>query len=73
MKSPNQKMHQISRIVIQLVIILAFIFGLIVAYLSYSYDNLMLGLIFISTLQLIVILSVLYVLEKISENVEEKL
>ncbi len=61
------------KVVIQVAIMLAFIFGLVVAYLAWQTGSLLMGLIFLSTLQTIVLLAILYVLESLLETAETRL
>ena len=61
------------KIVIQIAIILAFLLGLIIAYIAWKTGSLLMGLIFFSALQIIVLLAVLFVLETLLETVETKL
>ena len=58
------------KIVIQLIIILAFIFGLIIALIAKQTGNLEMGIIFIGSVQIIILLAILYVLEHIIEFME---
>ena len=61
------------KIVIQVAVILAFIFSLVVAYIAWNTGSLLMGLIFLSALQIIILLAVLFVLESLLEVVEVKL
>lgn len=58
------------KFVIQIIILLAFIFGLIVALIAKQTGNLEMGIIFIGAVQIIVLLAILYVLEHIIEFME---
>ena len=58
------------KIVIQLIIILAFVFGLIIALIAKQTGNLEMGIIFIGSIQIIILLAILYVLEHIIEFME---
>lgn len=60
------------KLVIQVAVLLAFVFGLIVAYLAYSTGSLLMGLIFLTTLQIIVLLAILFMLETMVEVLESK-
>ena len=61
------------KIVIQVATILAFIFGVVVAYLAWKTGSLLMGIIFLSTLQIIVLLAILFVLETLLEITETRL
>lgn len=61
------------KIIIQIAIILAFLLGLVIAYIAWKTGSLLMGLIFFSALQIIVLLAVLFVLETLLETVETKL
>ena len=61
------------KIVIQAAVILAFVFSMIVAYLAYKTGSLLMGVIFLTALQIIVLLAILFVLETLLETVETKL
>jgi len=58
------------KLVIQVIIILAFVFGLIVALIARQTGNLEMGIIFIGSVQIIIMLAILYVLEHIIEFME---
>jgi flagellar biosynthesis protein FliQ len=58
------------KLVIQAVIILAFIFGLIVALIARQTGNYQIGVIFVGSIQIIIMLAILYVLEHIIEFME---
>jgi len=58
------------KIVIQFVILLAFVFGLIVALIARQTGNFEMGIIFVGSIQIIVLLAILYVLEHIIEFME---
>ena len=58
------------KIVIQGVILLAFIFGLITALIARQTGSLEMGIIFIGAIQIIIMLAILYVLEHIIEFME---
>ena len=58
------------KIVIQLIIILAFVFGLRIALIAKQTGNLEMGIIFIGSIQIIILLAILYVLEHIIEFME---
>ncbi|MDP7282688.1 MAG: hypothetical protein QF475_03575 [Candidatus Undinarchaeales archaeon] len=58
------------KLVIQAVIILAFIFGLIVALIARQTGNYQMGVIFVGSIQIIIMLAILYVLEHIIEFME---
>lgn len=60
------------QIVIQIAVLMAFIFGVIVAYIAYRTGSFLMGLIFLTTLQIIVLLAILYLLEIIMELLESK-
>ena len=61
------------KIVIQIIIVLAFIFGLVCAFLAWRTGSLLMGLIFLTALQIIILLAVLFVLESVLEVLETKL
>jgi hypothetical protein len=65
----SRKNHQI---VIQASIVLVAIFASMVAVVAYYTGSYTMGLIFLSAVQLIVLLAILFVLETISELVEER-
>ena len=69
MKTESKKER---KLIIQISILLAFIFGIIVAYLAYTTGSLLMGLIFLTTLQIIVLLAILFMLETILEVFESK-
>jgi len=58
------------KIVIQIVILLAFVFGLIIALIAKQTGSLEMGIIFIGAVQIIILLAILYVLEHIIEFME---
>jgi len=58
------------KIVIQTIIILAFVFGLIVALIAKQTGSLDMGIIFVGAVQIIIMLAILYVLEQILELME---
>jgi flagellar biosynthesis protein FliQ len=58
------------KLVIQAVIVMAFVFGLIVALIAKQTGDLQMGLIFIGAIQIIIMLAILYVLEHIIEFLE---
>ena len=58
------------KLIIQVIIILAFVFGLIVALIAKQTGNLNMGIIFIGSVQIIILLAILYVLEHIIEFME---
>jgi hypothetical protein len=60
------------KIVIQITIILAFIFSLVIAYSARGTGMSSMLLIFMAGLQVIVLLSILYVLETVIEIIEVK-
>jgi|GEM_PF-2413993 len=60
------------KMVIQSAVILAFIFGLIVAFLAYATGNLLFGQIFMQTLMIVILLAMLFVLERIAELLEAR-
>jgi len=62
--------HKTRRMIIQVAIILAFIFGIIIAYLTFLSAQFELGIMFLSTLQVIVMLAILYVMEQMFEQME---
>ena len=61
------------KIIIQLAIILTFIFGLMVAVVAYYTGSLTMGLIFLTAIEIIVLLAILFVLETVLEVMEVKL
>ncbi|HIJ98295.1 TPA: hypothetical protein H1012_03570 [archaeon] len=61
------------KIIIQVAIILAFIFGLVTAYLGWKTGSLLMGLIFLGSLQIIILLAILFLLETLVELMETKL
>ncbi|MFH1424952.1 MAG: hypothetical protein ABIG20_04770 [archaeon] len=61
------------KIVIQLAILLAFIFGAMVAVVAYYTGSTMMGLIFLTAIQIIILLAVLFMMETITELLEAKL
>lgn len=61
------------KIVIQVAIILAFIFGLVTAFLAWKTGSLLMGMIFLSTLQIIILLAILFMFETLVELIEVKL
>jgi|TARA_Y100000310_G_C20662402_1_gene805485 flagellar biosynthesis protein FliQ len=58
------------KLVIQAVIVMAFVFGLIVALIAKQTGDLEMGIIFIGAIQIIILLAILYVLEHIIEFIE---
>lgn len=60
------------KLIIQGVVILAFIFAIMVAWIANQTGSLTLGLIFLTTLQVVVLLAILYMLETIVELLEAK-
>lgn len=58
------------KLVIQAIIILAFIFGLIVALIARQTGSIEMGLVFIGAVQIIILLAILYMLEHIMEHLE---
>jgi len=58
------------KIIIQVIILLAFVFGLIVALIAKQTGNLDMGIIFIGSVQIIILLAILYMLEHIIEFME---
>lgn len=64
--------YKSMRVVIQLIIILTFVFGVVVATIAYNTASLTMGLIFLTAIQIIVLLSILYMLEVITEILETK-
>jgi membrane protease YdiL (CAAX protease family) len=58
------------KIVIQLIIILAFVFGLIVALIARQTGSYEVGIIFVGAVQIIILLAILYVLEHVIEFME---
>lgn len=60
------------QIIIQAAIVMAFIFGIIVAYIAYNTGSFLMGLIFLTTLQIIILLAILYMLERVMELFERK-
>ena len=64
--------HTSRKLVIQVAVILAFVFGMIVAFLAYATNNLLFGTIFLATIQIIILLAMLFVLERITEILEAK-
>ena len=61
------------KIIIQVAIILAFVFGLVTAYLGWKTGSLLMGLIFLSALETIILLAILFVMESLLELMETKL
>ncbi|HIJ98904.1 TPA: hypothetical protein H1005_03085 [archaeon] len=61
------------KIVIQAAIVLAFVFSLVVAYIAWQTGSLLMGLIFLTALQIIVLLAILFVLESLLEITETRL
>ena len=55
---------------IQLIIILAFVFGLIVALIARQTGSYEVGIIFVGAVQIIILLAILYVLEHVIEFME---
>ncbi len=65
--------RQDRKVVIQGAVILAFVFGIIVAYIAYKTGSFLMGLIFLTTLQIIILLAILYMIEEMTELFEQRL
>ena len=61
------------KLIIQVAILLAFVFGIMVAIVAYSTGSTLVGLIFLTAIQIIVLLAILFVLETVVELMEAKL
>jgi len=61
------------KLIIQLAILLTFIFGIMVAFVALSTGSTLVGLIFLTAIQIIVLLAILFLLETIVEFLEAKL
>jgi len=61
------------KVVIQIAVVMAFVFGVMTAIVAYFTNSLEMGIIFLLTLSIIVLLSILYVVESILEVLEVKL
>ena len=60
------------KIVLQIAVLLAFVFSIIVAYVAWKTGSLLMGLIFLTALQIIVLLAILFVLEHLLEVFETR-
>ncbi|MFO7872651.1 MAG: hypothetical protein R6U26_03360 [Candidatus Undinarchaeales archaeon] len=67
------KQRKDRKLIIQGAVIMAFVFGVIVAYIAYKTGSFLMGLIFLTTLQIIILLAILYMIEEIMELFEIKL
>lgn len=61
------------KIVIQIAIILAFLFSTVTAFLAWKSGSLLMGLIFLTAFQIIILLAVLFMLETVAEILETRL
>ncbi|MFH1450607.1 MAG: hypothetical protein ABIF92_01355 [archaeon] len=58
------------KLIIQAIILLAFVFGLIVALIAKQTGNYEMGIIFVGAVQIIILLAILYMMEHMVEQLE---